>query len=320
MLIYSLRRFILFTITLLMLSGISYQITLMNSDVLYHHYDALSGWMHYAKHILTGDWGETNSGSPVLEQILYVLPATLELCFMALLIALFIGIPLGTIAGIRRGHLTDNIISSLTLITSSTPIFWLAILMIMFFSLHLGSLPVSGRNNLLVDIPQITGFTLVDIFFSDHPDKGTILENTLSHFLMPTLVLAISPTTEIIRLLRDSVSEVMTQNYIKIALIKGLSKTKIITHHVLKNALPPIIPKFGIQISAMMTMAIITESIFNWPGIGTWLLDALNQQDYNAIQGGVLTIGSLVLIANILSDLIGSSVSPLTRKEWYALR
>lgn len=320
MLIYSLRRFILFIITLLALSGISYKITLMNPDALYHHYDALSGWLHYIKNIFTGEWGVTNSGIPVLHQILHVLPATLELCFVAFVIALFIGIPLGTIAGIQRGHLADKVISSLTLITFSTPIFWLAILMIMFFSLHLGSLPVSGRNNLLFDIPQTTGFTLIDIFLSDHPDKGVILENTLAHFLMPTLVLAVSPTTEIIKLLRDSVAEVMTQNYIKIANIKGLSKTEIITHHVIKNALPPIIPKFGIQISAMMTMAIITESIFNWPGIGTWLLDALNHHDYNAIQGGVLTVGSLVLVANILSDLIGSSVSPLTRKEWYALR
>ncbi len=320
MFIYSLRRFILFIITLLVLTGISYQITLMNPDTLYHHYGAFSGWLHYVKNTMTGDWGTTNSGIAVLYQILHVLPATLELCFVAFFIALFIGIPLGTIAGIRRGQLADKVISSLTLITFSMPIFWIAILMIMFFSLHLGSLPVSGRNNLLFDIPQTTGFTLIDIFLSDNPNKGALLESTLSHFLMPTLVLAISPTTEIIKLLRDSVSEVMTQNYIKMAHIKGLSKTKIITHHVLKNALPPIIPKFGIQISAMMTMAIITESIFNWPGIGTWLLDALNNQDYNAIQGGVLTIGSLVLVANILFDLIGSSISPLTRKEWYALR
>ncbi len=118
--------------------------------------------------------------------------------------------------------------------------------------------------------------------------------------------------------MRTSVAEVMTQNYIRAARIKGLTQTEIVTQHVLRNAIPPMVPKFGVQLSSMLTLAIITESIFNWPGIGRWLLDALSNQDYVAIQAGVLVVATLVLIANILSDLLGAIVNPLVRKEWYA--
>jgi cationic peptide transport system permease protein len=118
--------------------------------------------------------------------------------------------------------------------------------------------------------------------------------------------------------MRASVAEVMTQNYIRAARIKGLSTREIVTQHVLRNAIPPIIPKVGVQLSSMLTLAIITESIFNWPGIGRWLLDALSNQDYVSIQAGVIVVATLVLTANILSDLLGAMVNPLVRKEWYA--
>jgi ABC-type dipeptide/oligopeptide/nickel transport system permease component len=126
------------------------------------------------------------------------------------------------------------------------------------------------------------------------------------------------PTTQVIRLMRASVAEVMTQNYIRAARIKGLSTREIVMQHVLRNAIPPIIPKVGVQLSSMLTLAIITESIFNWPGIGRWLLDALSNQDYVSIQAGVIVVATLVLTANILSDLLGAMVNPLVRKEWYA--
>lgn len=320
MFIYAIRRLNLFLITLLTLTLISYSIVLLDPYSFYGHYNFLSGWSHYLTNLFQGNWGVTNAGVPVFITVFQLLPATLELCFSAFLLATLIGVPLGTIAGMKRGYATDVVISSLTLITFSMPIFWVAILLIMLFSLSLGWLPVSGQYNLLYEVPSHTGFLISDILLSEHPHKHEVLSDAIRHFIMPTIVLAIGPTTELIKLLRDSVSHVMTQNFIKAAYTKGLSKGEIIRRHVLKNALPPIIPKFGIQISTMMTFAIITESIFNWPGIGTWLLDSLSQNDYNAVQGGVLVIGCVVLIANIAADLIGSAMSPLTRKEWYAFR
>ncbi len=320
MLIYALRRLNLFIITLLILTLIGYNIVRLDHSSIFNQQEFWVGWVHYLKQLLQGDLGVAANGTPITESLSRVFPATLELCFFAFLLALIIGIPLGTLAGIRRGSPADITISSITLLTFSIPIFWMAILMIMVFSLYLGWLPVSGRYNLLFEIPQVTGFALVDVLMSNHPQRSQALEDIIRHLIMPTLVLAVAPTTEIITLLRDSVSDVMGQNYIKAAATKGLSKSEIVMRHVLKNALPPIIPKFGIQISTMMTFAIITESIFNWPGIGTWLLDALSFQDYVAVQAGVLTVGSIVLLANIFSDLAGAAISPLARKEWYALK
>lgn len=320
MLIYAIRRLNLFIITLLILSLIGYNIILLEPLSVYHQNTFWFGWLQYLQNIMQGNLGIAANGLPVTQSLAVVFPATLELCFFALILSFIIGVPLGTLAGINRGRTIDIVISSFTLLTFSMPIFWMAILMIMFFSLYLGWLPVSGRQNLLFEIPAITHFVLIDALLSDSPQRYQAIEDNLRHLIMPTLVLCVAPTTEIIKLLRYSVSNVMTQNYVKAAATKGLSKSEIVIRHVLKNALPPIIPKFGIQISSMMTFAIITESIFNWPGIGTWLLDALNYKDYVAVQAGVLTVGSTVLLASICSDLAGSAISPLARREWYALK
>ncbi|MDD1781778.1 ABC transporter permease subunit [Enterovibrio sp. ZSDZ35] len=320
MLIYAIRRLNLFIITLLILTLISYNIVKLDPFSVFNQQEFWTGWFQYIRQLMQGDLGISADGLPVTQALSEVFPATMELCFFAFLLALIVGIPLGTLAGIRRGSPADIVISSITLLTFSMPIFWMAILMIMLFSLYLGWLPVSGRYNLLFEIPNTTGFALVDVMLSNHPQRSQAVEDIIRHLIMPTLVLAVAPTTEIIKLLRDSVSDVMSQNYIKAAATKGLSKSEIVMRHGLKNALPPIIPKFGIQISTMMTFAIITESIFNWPGIGTWLLDALSFKDYVAVQAGVLTVGSVVLLANIFSDLAGAAISPLARKEWYALK
>ena len=320
MLIYAIRRLNLLIITLLILTLIGYKIVRIDPLNLYNQYSFWFGWLHYLRELLLGNWGFTLNGLPVTEAISLVFPATLELCFFALVFALIIGVPLGTLAGVNRGKKLELIISSFTLITFSMPIFWLAVLLIMVFSLYLGWLPVSGRYNLLFEIPNLTGFALTDVILSEHPQRPQAIEDILRHLIMPTLVLSIAPTTEIIKLLRDSVADVMSQNYVKAAATKGLSKTEIVLRHVLKNAFPSILPKLGVQVSSMMTFAIITESIFNWPGIGTWLLDALSMNDYVAVQAGVLTVGSAVLLASIFSDLAAYAVSPLARKKWYVLK
>lgn len=202
----------------------------------------------------------------------------------------------------------------------SAPVFWIALLMIMYFSLHLGWLPVGGRYNLLYEIKHVTGFALIDAFYADGAYRAHALQSVLDHMILPCMVLALSPTTQVIQSMRSSVADVMSQNYIRAARIKGLSNYSIITEHVLRNAIPPIIPKIGVQISTILTLAIITESIFNWPGIGRWLLDALSAHDYVSIQAGVIVVATFVLTVNILSELIGAIANPLVRKEWYANR
>ncbi|WP_394247288.1 ABC transporter permease [Vibrio profundi] len=318
MLWYTLRRINLFVITLAILTMVGFSLLRLDQTSPWSMLEFWPGWLSYIRELSTLNFGLSKNGIPVMDELAVVFPATLELCFFAFLISLFIGIPVGTLAGMRQGKFIDTVISFTSMTGYSAPIFWVALLMIMIFSLHFEVFPVGGRYDLLYEIDHVTGFAIIDAFMSDHKYRAQALQSVIEHIVLPSLVLALAPTTQVIRLMRASVAEVMTQNYIRAARIKGLSTHEIVTQHVLRNAIPPIIPKVGVQLSSMLTLAIITESIFNWPGIGRWLLDALSNQDYVSIQAGVMVVATLVLTANILSDLLGAMVNPLVRKEWYA--
>ena len=315
---YTFRRFNLFVVTLFILTLVGYSLLRLepNAHTLEENY--WLGWWSYVQDLARFNFGVNKSGTPIIEELWVVFPATLELCLIAFTLALVIGIPVGTIAGMKQGKWVDTAISFTSISGYSAPIFWVALMMIMLFSLNYETLPVAGRYDLLYQIQPFTGFALIDAFLAQGPDRHYALQSVIEHMILPCLVLALAPTTQVIGLMRASVSNIMTQNYIRAARIKGLSYYRIITKHVLSNAIPPIIPKFGFELSSMLTLAIITESIFNWPGIGRWLLEALSNKDYVSIQAGVIVIGVLVLTANILSDLVGTLVNPLIRKEWYA--
>ncbi len=320
MFIYALRRLNLFVVTFLLLTFVSFNIAKLAIDGPWYGLSIIEGWPLYLRQLLAFDFGVNHLGLPIQDDLLRFFPATIELCFFAFLLALIVGIPLGTIAGLKRGKLLDTVISSVTLLGFSVPVFWLAILLIMILALHFSWLPISGRYSLLYSIPSHTGFGIIDTLLLEKPYRMEAFLDAIQHLVLPTLTLAVSPLTEITRLTRSSVAEVMTQNYVKIAPTKGLSLLTILHRHVIKNALPPIVPKFGLQLSTMIAMTFIVESIFNWPGIGQWLLNAISDQDYMAIQAGVICIATMVLFANIMSDLIGSFINPLSRKEWHAVK
>jgi cationic peptide transport system permease protein len=292
--IYTIRRFNLFIITLLILTLIGFNILRLEPNSVWGDTSFFSGWITYLGQLIDGNLGVNQYGVNMSDEILRVFPATIELCFFAFFIALIIGTPIGTIAGMRQGKPLDTIISSVALIGYSMPLFWIALLVLMFFSLQLGITPVSGRYSLLYEFDTKTGFAFIDVLYSQSPYRTEMLENIIEHLILPTLVLSIAPMTEVIRLMRSSVATVITQNYIKVAHTKGLSKFEIMAKHIIRNALPPIIPKLGIQLSGLFTAAIITESIFNWPGVGRWLLDAIINQDFVAIQAGVITVASFI--------------------------
>jgi cationic peptide transport system permease protein len=305
---------------MLILTMVGFSILRLAPNSAWAIQDFWTGWLTYLGELMQLNFGVNRFGVPIIDELLIVFPATLELCFIAFILSLLIGIPIGTLAGMKQGKWVDTFISFTSMSGYSAPLFWVALLMIMVFSLHFEMFPVAGRYDLLYQIDHVTGFALIDAFFADGPYRAHALQSVIEHLILPCLVLALAPTTQVIGLMRTSVAEVMGQNYIRAARIKGLSTREIVTQHVLRNAIPPIIPKIGVQLSSMLTLAIITESIFNWPGIGRWLLDALSNQDYIAIQAGVIVVATLVLTANILSDLIGAMVNPLVRKEWYANR
>ncbi|MGR5300631.1 ABC transporter permease [Vibrio alfacsensis] len=315
---YAIRRFNLFFITLLILTLVGFSLLRLDPTSHWANMAFWSGWNSYLIELSRLNFGLSKSGIPIYEELALVFPATLELCFFAFVISLLVGIPLGTIAGMKQGKWLDTSISFVSMSGYSAPIFWVALMLIMVFSLQYHLFPVAGRYDLLYEIDHVTGFAIIDAFMSKGEYRAHALQSVIEHMMLPCLVLALTPTTQVIGMMRASVAEVMSQNYIRAARIKGLSNREIVMQHVLRNAIPPIVPKVGVQLSSMITLAIITESIFNWPGIGRWLLDALSNQDYASIQAGVMVLATLVLTANILSDLIGAMINPLVRKEWYA--
>lgn len=318
MFVYTVRRLNLFIITLLILTLVGFHLLRLDPTSPWAIQGFWSGWSTYLGELMQLNFGVNHNGVAIIDELAVVFPATLELCLIAFTLSLFIGIPLGTLAGMKQGKWIDTVISFTSMSGYSAPLFWVALLMIMVFSLHYEMFPVAGRYDLLYQVEHVTGFALIDAFFAEGDYRAHALQSVIEHMTLPCLVLALAPTTQVVRLMRASVADVMSQNYIRAARIKGLSNHEIVTQHVLRNAIPPIIPKFGVQLSGMLTLAIITESIFNWPGIGRWLLDALSNQDYASIQAGVIVVGVLVLTANTLSDLIGAMINPLVRKEWYA--
>lgn len=273
-------------------------------------------YIGYLQRTFSGDWGLSfASQQPLLLEIKLLLPATLELAAYALLISFFFGIPLGIIAAIKPNGAVSKSISALALTGYSLPVFWWALLLIMIFSLWLGWLPTAGRIGVLYEIPYNTGFMLLDILLAQSQYQQEALLNALRHLLLPTIVLATFPTTVMIRFTRDSMLEVWEQSYIKTARAKGLSRSQVLYRHALRNALLPVTRQIGLQFSTLITLAMITEVIFSWPGIGRWLIDSIYQRNFPAIQSGLLIISTLVISVNMLTEVLHTLFNPLARKR-----
>ncbi len=272
----------------------------------------------YIQRLLTGDWGVSFiTGTSIFDQVFNVLPATIELAMYALFYSFVVAIPLGILASDPAKPWLDKPILALSLIGFSMPIFWFALIMIMVFSINLGWFPISGRLSLIYDVPVQTGFLLIDIWLSDLTYKHEAFVDALEHLIMPTLVLAAYPTTVLIRTTRQSMHSVLETSYVKAAKAKGLSNFQVLTRHTLRNGLLPVIQMLGIHFGTLITLAMVTEVIFSWPGIGLWLVDAIHQRDYPAIQGGLMVLSGMVFIATILFDVLYMVFDPLARRRGY---
>nr|WP_216660429.1 MULTISPECIES: putrescine export ABC transporter permease SapB [unclassified Brenneria] len=315
------RRLLLLLVTLFLLTLVGFSLSYYTPHAPLSGAALFDAYRFYLIGLLQGDFGRSSiNGQAILVQLKEVFPATIELCLLAFILSLLVGIPLGITAGVMQNKGPDIVISTLALIGFSLPVFWLALLLTLFFSLHLGWLPVSGRFDLLYQVKTVTGFALIDAWLSDSPYRNEMIVSAIRHLILPVTVLAVGPTTEVIRLMRISTTEVIGKSYIKAAATRGLSRLTIIRRHVLHNALPPIMPKLGLQFSTMLTLTMITEVVFNWPGLGRWLVNAIRQQDYAAISAGVIVVGAMVITVNVLSDVWGAMTNPLKHKESYALR
>jgi cationic peptide transport system permease protein len=289
---------------------------LQNSQLRYSVDDNIFvQYWHYVGELFLGNWGVSfNSGLPLYEDVVRYLPASIELSSYALLLSFFIGLPLGFLAALRHHKLTDYSLLSVSLLGYSIPVFWLALIMILVFSLQLGWFPLSGRISLLFEIPSITGFILIDILLSDFIDKQSAFINALRHLILPTVSIAVVTTTMIFRITRRSVIETLNSEFILAAFARGLTPTQVLLRHGVRNALIPILPLLAMQFPTLLTNAMIVESIFSWPGIGNWLIQAIYKQDYPAIRAGMLAVSVLVVIFTMSIDLIIRLTDPRRRR------
>jgi cationic peptide transport system permease protein len=268
----------------------------------------------FVRERVSGNFGlSLTSGLPIFDEISQRLPATIELCLYAMLIALSVGIPLGVLAAFRYKKITDQLIITASLIGYSIPMFWLGVMGIMFFGLELQLLPVAGRINLLHQVEPVTGFIIIDIMLSDLDTKLQAFKDAFAHLIMPTITLALFPVTVVIQITRSAMLEVLDTNYIKAAQARGISPLTIILHHALPNAMQPVLAQVSLQLSTLLTSAMVTEVIFSWPGIGTWLMSAIYQRDYPVISAGILVCASFIIVISIISDLLSIVTTPKRR-------
>ncbi|WP_334176126.1 ABC transporter permease subunit [Pseudoxanthobacter sp.] len=271
-------------------------------------------WDQYAVflwNVLHGDLGVSIvSKAPVLSEFMTLFPATLELAFCAMVFAIAVGIPAGVIAAVRRGSVFDHSVMGTALVGYSMPIFWWGLLLIILFSGILKWTPVSGRISLMYYFPTPTGFMLIDSLLSG--EKGAF-RSALSHLILPAIVLGTIPLAVIARQTRSAMLEVLGEDYVRTARAKGLSPLRVIGLHALRNAMIPVITTIGLQMGMLMAGAILTETIFSWPGVGKWMVDSVFRRDYPAVQGGLLLIAAIIMIVNLLVDVAYGLVNPRIR-------
>jgi dipeptide transport system permease protein len=268
-------------------------------------------YLLYLADVLQGDLGRSIvTKRPVLDEFMTLFPATVELSLFALLLAVLIGLPAGVVAGVRRGSLFDHGLMGISLTGFSMPIFWWGLLLIILFSGTLQWTPVSGRISLLYFFPPVTGFMLVDSLLADQ--DGAFV-SALSHLVLPSIVLATVPLAIIARQTRSAMLEVLGEDYVRTARAKGLPPRRVIGLHALRNALIPVVTVIGLQVGLLFSGAILTETIFSWPGIGKWLVDSIYRRDYPSVQGGIVLIASVVMFVNLIVDLLYGLINPRIR-------
>lgn len=266
---------------------------------------------HYLTSLFSGDFGTSLvTRRPVLTEFLTLFPATVELSIFAILIAVALGVPAGVFAAVKRGSWADQTIMGTALVGYSMPIFWWGLLLIIFFSGTLGWTPVSGRISLFYFFPPVTGFMTIDALLSG---QAGAFKSALSHLILPGIVLATIPLAVIARQTRSAMLEVLSEDYVRTARAKGLKSSRVVGIHALRNALIPVITTIGLQIGVMMAGAILTETIFSWPGIGKWMVDSVFRRDYPVVQGGLLLIAIVVMVVNLVVDLLYGLINPRVR-------
>lgn len=264
----------------------------------------------FMRQLLTGDLGTSIvRKTSVRTELGQRFPATLELTLAALLIATVVGMTIGMVAALRRGSVLDAGSTVFALIGVSIPIFWLGLMMQYLFAVNLGWLPVSQRLDTQFSrgFQSITGLYVLDGLLVGRPDLSW---NALKHLLMPALALSTVPMAIIARMTRSAMLEVLSQDYVRTARAKGLRDRVVIVRHALRNALLPVVTIIGLQLGGLLSGAILTETVFSWPGLGTWIYAGVQGRDYPIVQSGIIFVAFVFVLVNLLVDLSYAFLDP----------
>ena len=273
-------------------------------------------WVQYLKflgRVLHGDFGTSAKvipGTSSLEVFLQRLPATIELALLALLFAISVGIPLGYLAARHRGGFLDNAGIIVTLVGVAVPVFFLAYLMKYFVAVKLGWLPPSGRQDPNINATRVTGFFVLDGLITREWDAAW---DAFQHLLLPAIALGTIPLAILFRITRSSVLDVLTEDYVRTAEAKGLSSRVISRRHVLRNAMLPVITVTGLQVGLLLGGAVLTETVFAFPGIGSALTQAFREKDYPVLQVVMIAAAAIFVIVNLFVDIAYAIVDPRLR-------
>lgn len=272
-----------------------------------------SQYFRYMGRILVLDLGTSiHRRIPVAATLAERFPATVELALLAMLIATSIGVPVGIISAARRGSLLDGVTMIGSLVGVSMPIFWLGLMLIMLFGVELNWLPIGGRLTTGVEVKTITKLILVDSLITGNIPA---FRDAFEHIIMPAVALATIPMAIIARMTRSSMLDVLQEDYIRTAHAKGLHERIVLYRHALKNAFMPVITVIGLQLGALLAGAVLTETIFAWPGIGKWVYDSILARDYPIVQGGTLLIAIIFVFFSIIVDLSYALLDPRIHYE-----
>ncbi len=267
-----------------------------------------SQFTRFLGRLLQGDLGNSiHRRIPIAGELNQRFPATVELAMVSMILAIIIGLPVGIFSAARRNSLLDSVSMVGSLIGVSMPIFWLGLMEIMLFAVTLHWLPIGSRLDLSTDLEPITNLVLVDSLIRGN---WPAFVDGIKHLAMPAIALATIPMAIIARMTRASMLDVLQEDYIRTAHAKGLREGIVLFRHALKNAFLPIITIIGLQTGNLLAGAVLTETIFAWPGIGKWVYDAILARDYPIVQGGTLLIAVVFVLVNLLVDLSYAALDP----------
>jgi peptide/nickel transport system permease protein len=268
-------------------------------------------YVKYVQSLLRGNLGTSiASRRPVSEEIGRRFPATVELAVAAMIFALVFGIPLGFFAAKRHGSWVDQSSLVISLLGISIPVFFLGILLKYVFSVKLGLLPTVGRIDVRIDAEHPTGFYILDSILTLNVEA---FWSSVEHLILPAIALGSIPLAIIARITRASVLDVQNEDYVRTARAKGLNPAVVDRRHVLRNALLPITTVIGLQVGLLLSGAVLTETVFAWPGMGTWLVGAIEARDFPVLQGGILFLAVVFVLVNLVVDVSYGYINPRIR-------